>query len=126
MKKLLSLSISFLAVVFFIDIVGSDLNTLERAGRVMLLLLYITCALLFLQIDFDTDEFRQELTLTTGCMGGMLLVFGIQFLPLLVNLFLWFTFTATLYGYVRDHHTREPLPDRSPSPRPRQKVDIRA
>lgn len=128
MKKLLSLSLGFLAVYFLIDTFGGDLNTLEQAGRVTLLLLYVTCALLFLQIDFRSDEFRQELILTAGCMGGMLLVFGVQLFPLGVNLLVWFGFTLFLFSLVQDLNSlTDPLSHRSSSaPSRREEIDIMA
>ncbi len=128
MKKLLSLSLGFLAVYFFIDTFGGDLNTLEQAGRVTLLLLYVTCALLFLQLDFRSDEFMQELTLTAGCMGGMLIVFGVQLFPLGVNILVWFTFTIFLFSFVQDlSSSSEPLPHRTRSaPSHREEIDIMA
>lgn len=126
MKKLLSGLISLLACLFFIDSFGGDLNTLERAGRILLLLFYVTSGLLIMQIRLGSDEFRQELILTAGCMGGMILMFGVNFIPFPLHATLWAFTTLVLFNYVRDRQPSDEALTDLPRAHAAQEIDIRA
>ncbi|MDZ7773712.1 MAG: hypothetical protein U5K31_13380 [Balneolaceae bacterium] len=126
MKKLLSGLISLLACLFFIDSFGGDLNTLERAGRMVLLIFYVTSGLLIMQIRFQSDDFKQELILTAGCMGGMFLLFGVSFIPFPLHAALWAFTTLALFNFVRDRCPAGDSMNDVPRAHAPREIDIRA